>query len=143
MDWATIKVRWDLTATASEIAALKEMLATCSATPQIQEPTPAATATPAHLPAAATIAPSPTYARPPTFTPALSPTYAPPPPSPLCRLALDLCMTHTAQIEIAGISALGSRPMSSYRAQVGRIATDMGWIVIEMEYPARVCPAQP
>ena len=79
VDWATIKVRWDLTATASEIAALKEMLATCSATPQIQEPTPAATATPAHLPAAATIAPSPTNARPPTFTPALSPTYAPPP----------------------------------------------------------------
>ncbi len=50
-------------------------------------------------------------------------------------------MTHTAQIEIAGISALGSRPMSSIEPQVGRIATDIGWIVIEMEYPARICPA--
>ena len=29
VDWITIKVRWDLTATAREIAALKEMLATC------------------------------------------------------------------------------------------------------------------
>ena len=38
VDWITIKVRWDLTATAREIAALRDMLATCGDAPQIKAP---------------------------------------------------------------------------------------------------------
>ena len=65
VDWITIKVRWDLTATALELAALRDMLGTCAPNgpvlesgPGDDQPTDAPTSQPASAQPTATRAPA-------------------------------------------------------------------------------------